>query len=81
MKNVIKGRNRLFDYIRCVRLFELADDLNVKHQVSSVDVLHHIIQTVLQKQHMEAHTHTHRLSKPNFWFKLKSQPFKIPPPL
>lgn len=57
MKNVIKGkRNRLFDYIRCVRLFELANNLNVKHQVSSVDVLHHIIQTVLQKQHMEAHT-------------------------
>lgn len=59
MRTVIKGRKGLFDYIRCVRLFELADNLNVKHQVSSVDVFHHIIQTVLQKN---AHIYTHTRS-------------------
>lgn len=31
-------------------LFELPNLLNVKHQVSTVDILHHIIQAVLQKQ-------------------------------
>lgn len=60
MKPVIKGeRKELFDYIRCVRLFELADYLDVKHQVSSVDVFHHIIQAVLQKTHTCTLTHTY----------------------
>ena len=59
MKKVIKGeRKELCFYIRCVRLFELPDYLNVKHQISSVDVFHHIIQTVLQKQNTHTHIHT-----------------------
>lgn len=41
-------------YIRCMGLFELADDLNVEHQISSVDVFHHIIQAILKEQHREA---------------------------
>ncbi len=62
MRTVIKGkRKELFDYIRCMGLFELANYLNVKHQVSSVDVFHHIIQTVLQKQHIEPHVGTARI--------------------
>lgn len=63
MRNVIKGkRKELFDYIRRMRLFELPNYLNVKHQISSVNVFHHIIQTVLQKQntrYMDTHAYTH----------------------
>lgn len=37
-----------FYYVRCVSLFELADDLDVEHEISPVDVLHHVVQAVLQ---------------------------------
>lgn len=57
MSAMIGGkRKELFDYIRCVRFFEFANYLNVKHQVPSVDIFHHIIQAVLQKQHVEGPT-------------------------
>lgn len=58
MKTEIKGGQRkkrcssssfsASDYVRCVRLFELADDLNVEHEISPVDVLHHVVQAILQ---------------------------------
>lgn len=48
--DVIKGKRSFFDYIRCVSLFELSDYLNMKHQVSPVDIFHHIIKTVLRNQ-------------------------------
>lgn len=57
MRSLIRvNRGELSDYIRCMGLFELADYLNVEHQVSSVDILHHIIQTVLQKKNTDIHT-------------------------
>lgn len=36
------------DYVRCVSLFELADDLDVEHEISSIDVFHHVVQAILQ---------------------------------
>lgn len=44
IKGKIKG---LAEYVRRVRLFEFANYLDMKHQVSSIDIFHHIIQTVL----------------------------------
>lgn len=47
---LIKGKGRkLGYYIRRMGLFELSNDLDMKHQVSTVDIFHHIIQTVLEK--------------------------------
>lgn len=64
-------------YIRCMGLFELADDLNVEHQISSVDVFHHIIQAILKERHREAlFTNAYALPPAcnRLSLKLKSQP-------